>query len=183
MSLTVQERGLCVATFRAVNVKLMEMLAQWIPTTPEMEVKLLLGTHVWDAAQHADAFGRRTHELRLPLQHSVPPEPDYARLLDEIAGAAATERKIAAMYDALLPRLDARLREYLAATDRVMDGPTVRIVETVLHDHERMQKECRELREALPAARASDPTFAEELARREAAIPRIVTPAKARDAA
>ena len=32
-----------VATFRFVAVRLMETAAAWTPTTPEMEVKLLLG--------------------------------------------------------------------------------------------------------------------------------------------
>ncbi len=39
--LTVKERGQFVATLRYVHVSLMETLAAWVPTTPEMEVKLL----------------------------------------------------------------------------------------------------------------------------------------------
>ena len=38
MSLSVKLRGEYVATFRAIEVHLMEMLAAWVPTTPEMEV-------------------------------------------------------------------------------------------------------------------------------------------------
>ena len=40
-------------------VALMEIAAAWTPTTPEMEVKVLLGRHIWDFAQHADALGKR----------------------------------------------------------------------------------------------------------------------------
>jgi hypothetical protein len=57
----------------------METLAQWTPTSPEMEVKLMLGEHIWDAAQNADALGKRTRELRLPLQHSLRPVDAYVR--------------------------------------------------------------------------------------------------------
>jgi len=58
--MTVKERGRFVATLRWVNVSIMETLAAWVPTTPEMEAKLLFGEHIWDAAQHADALGKRT---------------------------------------------------------------------------------------------------------------------------
>ena len=67
MLLNVTERGAHVATFRWIEVRLMETLAHWVPTTPEMEAKLLFGAHIWDAAQHADILGKRTQELRLPL--------------------------------------------------------------------------------------------------------------------
>ena len=42
---------------------LQTQLAEWIPTTPEMEVKVLFGRHVWDCARQADAFGKRAFEL------------------------------------------------------------------------------------------------------------------------
>src|SRR5262245_2806833 len=53
--LSVKERGHFVATMRSAHVSLMETMAAWVPTTPEMEVKLLLGEHIWDMAQHADS--------------------------------------------------------------------------------------------------------------------------------
>ena len=59
MNLTVQQRGDNVATFRWIEVRLMETLAAWVPTTPEMEVKLVFGAHIWDTAQHADMLGKR----------------------------------------------------------------------------------------------------------------------------
>ena len=85
MYLNVKQRGDHVATFRWIEVRLMETLAAWVPTTPEMEVKLLFGEHIWDAAQHADALGKRTFELRLPLQHSLGPAGGYVDLLADVA--------------------------------------------------------------------------------------------------
>ena len=78
--LTVKERGHFVATLRYVHVTLMETLAAWVPTTPEVEVKLLLGEHIWDVAQHADSLGKRTFELRLPLQHSARAADPYVAI-------------------------------------------------------------------------------------------------------
>jgi len=151
MSLSVKERGTAVATHRHVMVRLMETLARWVPTTPEMEVKLLFGSHIWDVAQHADALGKRTHELRMPLQHSLPPVQEYRELLDEVDAISDTGSRIAAFYDALLPGIDARLRAYLELTDDLMDGPTVRIVDRILYDHARMIREGEQLRAEFPA--------------------------------
>ena len=117
MSLTVKERGTAVATHRHVMVKLMETLARWVPTTPEMEVKLLFGSHIWDVAQHADALGKRTHELRMPLQHSLPPIQEYRELLDDVDAIGDTGDRISAFYDVVLPGIGARLRAYLETTD------------------------------------------------------------------
>ena len=83
--LTVRERGHFVATLRYVHVSLMETLAAWVPTTPEMEVKLLFGEHSWDVAQHADSLGKRTFELRMPLQKSMRAADGYVDFLASVA--------------------------------------------------------------------------------------------------
>jgi hypothetical protein len=141
-----------------------------------MEVKLLLGAHIWDFAQHADAFGKRTHELRLPLQHSVPPAPAYQSLLTEIAAIAATGERLGAIYGVMLPAVGRRLRDYRAATDTLLDAPTVRIVDRVLADHERMLGEHRELRQQLPALPAAPPPWLAALSAREQALAAIADP-------
>src|SRR5687767_6908592 len=128
MGLTVKERGEHVATFRYIQVKLMETLAQWVPTTPEMEVKLVFGAHIWDVAQHADALGKRTYELRLPLQFSLQPSDGYVARLEELATIKQTGQRIAGFYGAMLPALGTRFRNYLHQTDALMDAPTVRIL-------------------------------------------------------
>ena len=136
--LTVKERGHFVATLRYVHVTLMETLAAWVPTTPEVEVKLLLGEHIWDVAQHADSLGKRTFELRLPLQHSVRAAEPYVAFLAEVRAIEPTPERLAAMYDVVVPGLVARQRRYLEQTDKLVDAPTVRILERYLADTARM---------------------------------------------
>jgi len=169
MSWSVRERGTAVATHRHVMVELMETLARWVPTTPEMEVKLLFGSHIWDVAQHADALGKRTHELRMPLQHSLRPAQEYQDLLDEVDAIGDTGLRLAAFYDALLPGVGARLRAYLELTDELMDGPTVRIIDRILYDHARMIRESEALRAEFPGLRPGPDPIA-ELRRREAGL-------------
>ncbi len=174
MSLNVKERGDHVATFRWIEVRLMEMLAAWVPTTPEMEVKLVFGAHIWEAAQHADALGKRTHELRLPLHDSLEPSRAYVDLLGEVARTTDTSKRIAAFYNCLLPGLDQRYRHYLERVDTLLDGPTVRIVERILTDIARMTTESRALRDELPAVGLTDQKWLDGLREREARPGEIV---------
>jgi hypothetical protein len=174
MQLNVKQRGDHVATFRWVAVRFMETLAAWVPTTPEMEVKLVFGTHIWDMAQHADALGKRTHELRLPLHDSLRPADAYVALLTEVAEVAETDRRVAAFYDALLPGLERRLRDYLRNVDTLLDGPTVRIVERILVDITRMVADSRTMLDEVPAVRLADPRWLDGLRQREVALNQIV---------
>lgn len=174
MGLSVKERGATVATYRYIQVRLMETLAAWVPTTPEMEVKLLLGAHIWDVAQHADALGKRTHELRLPLQFSMTPHDDYVRVLTEISEAADTAGRITGFYDVMLPALAKRYRRYLELTDDLMDAPTVRILERMLDDEARMMRESLELRRQLPGLKLADQEWPGRLAMVEAAVVDLV---------
>ncbi len=178
--LTVKERGQFVATMRYMHVWLMETLAAWVPTTPEMEVKLLFGEHIWDVAQHADTLGKRTFELRMPLQHSVRPADAYVEFLTALAALSPTPQRLAAVYDVILPAFSARSQCYLVQTDTLSDAPTVRILDRYLVDTARMIEAGRELRQELPPLQLTDPAWAAHLVAREAAFtPFVATSAVA----
>lgn len=161
MSLDVRARGRHVATFRFVFVRLMETAAAWTPTTPEMEVKVLFGRHIWDFAQAADALGKRTFELRLPAQHSLAPGEGFAAALGELAALSGTAQRLGGLYDLVLPEVDRRVRAYLDAVDRLLDGPSVVVLERILSDLARQRGDADALRQALGLA----PAGCEALAR------------------
>ena len=173
MKMNVKERGRAVATHRSILVTLMETVARWVPSTPEMEVKLLFGSHIWDLAQHADALGKRTHELRLPLQHSIPPTEAYAAWLIDMGALTATGDRVAALYEVVLPALAARYRAYLERSDSLMDAPTVRILDRILYDSERMIRDCGELRSKRPDLPPADAGAMSALRDREASLSAI----------
>ena len=177
MSLSVRARAEHLATFRFVAVHLMETLARWVPGTPEMELKILFGEHIWDTARHADAFGKRTHELRAPLHHTLRPSPEYARILEELAGAATSAERLHGLYDGFLPGLEARYRRYLEQTDPLLDAPSVRVLEDALRDLARMRRDSQQLRAELGALRLADPAWPLRLAQAEGAVAQIVAPA------
>jgi len=166
--LTVKERGQFVATLRYVHVFLMETLAAWVPTTPEMEGKLLFGEHIWDVAQHADSLGKRTFELRLALQRSMRPSDGYVELLGDVAAIEPTPNRMAAVYDVMLPAMVRRERAYLERTDKLVDAPTLRIFERHFADVTRMLAAAEELRRELPALQLADQQWIATLQAREA---------------
>jgi hypothetical protein len=174
MYLNVKQRGDCVATFRWIEVTLMEMLAGWVPTTPEMEAKLVFGAHIWDVAQHADSLGKRTHELRLPLQDSLRASPAYVEFLTELADESETGKRIAGFYDCILPSLKRRFMEYTGQVDPLLDGPTLRIIERIVGDGARMMEDSAALRKELPALALKDEGWLEGLRQRERALRDIV---------
>jgi len=143
---TIRERADAVGTFRFISVNLMETLARWVPTTPELEAKILFGRHIWDMAQHADALGQRTSELRAPLHYSARPTDGYMKVLDALAGLTDTSERAEAMYAGFLPDLEQRYRAYLDGTNQMQDEPTVRVIERALADFQRMHADYEQFR-------------------------------------
>jgi hypothetical protein len=154
--LNVKQRANTVGTLRFVSVFLMETLARWIPTTPEMEVKMLLSRQVWRMAQQADRLGRRGRELRAPLHYSRPPQQDFLTALKQLAAVSDTIDRIDAFHDVALPALAAAYKSYLAETDHLTDEPTVMICNQALGEIETMRRERNEWGSEIPKARATD---------------------------
>jgi hypothetical protein len=150
MITSVSERGRSIATFRYISVWMMETAARWTPITPEMEAKVMMGRHIWEYAQMADALGRRTFELRLPEQHSIPPIAAYdAFLKDVVKAASTTADRTASLYDGVIPGVIARFKHYIAATDPILDEPSIVILQRNIGDLERQRIDAAELQREL----------------------------------
>jgi hypothetical protein len=175
MGLTVREKAEYLGTFRWLEVFQMEMLARWIPQVPELEAKVLLGRHVWDLAQHADALGKRTFELRAPLHYSLPPQDPYVKLMRDLAEVETTAERLHVFYDVILPGIAGRYQHYLENTDPLLDNPSVCVIQRILEDNTRMRQESEQLRTELQHVRLPDPARAQEWAKQEAAFNLIVS--------
>lgn len=170
MNLNVNQRARALATFRHIEVRLMEIAAAWTPTTPEMEVKVLLGRHIWDFAQHADWIGKRTFELRQPEHYTLAPTTDYADVIGRVAAASTTSERIGQLYDFFIPALLRRYADYLASTDPLLDAPSAVIIERIVLAHQRQLAEAEALKKRLDVSA----TFAPELAAREPNVEMVV---------
>jgi hypothetical protein len=170
MNLSVKEKAEYLGVFRWIEVFLMETLASWVPTTPEMEIKVLFGRHVWEAAQNADGLGKRTFELRAPLHYTVKPLEGMAVLLGGLKGLQRTGDRIYVFYDMVVPALVERYRSYIDQTDRLLDEPSVRVIERILDGYARVQRERDEFCGELDTQTSHDQQIEDEWAQHLAAI-------------
>ena len=118
----------------------MRILGGWIALTPEVDVKLLFGRHVWDCAQHADLWGRRLPELRAKAQESEPANPDVVAVFDLIETAEApgqTVERVTAVYRVIKPHLATVYERHLAVANPVYEPPTRRILLRCLEEERR----------------------------------------------
>jgi hypothetical protein len=118
--------------YRYAEERMMRALGGWIALTPELPAKLLFGRHVWDCAQHADAWGRRLPELRAPAQQSEPPNAGMVAFMDRLESRERPEEtieRITGVYRVLKPHLIATYERHLAAANPVYEPPTLRILE------------------------------------------------------
>ena len=118
----------------------MRALGGWIALTPELPAKLLFGRHVWDCAQHADAWGRRLPELRAPAQQSEPANDAmvaFMRQLESPEGPSQTLERIAGVYAVLKPHLVTLYARHLASANPVYEPPTRRILARCLEEERR----------------------------------------------
>lgn len=126
--------------YRYAEERTMRTLGGWIALTPELPVKLLFGRHVWDCAQHADAWGRRLPELRSRAQESEPSSVRFVRfmdLLDEREGPGESVERLVGVYRVLKPHLAATYASHLDAAHPTYEPPTRRILERCLTEERR----------------------------------------------
>src|SRR5439155_18495337 len=116
---------------RYATERMTRILAGWIALTPELSAKLLLGRHVWDNAQHADAWGKRLPELRAHAQESEPPNQAFVALMDALEEPEApgqTVERLTGVYRVLKPHLLSVYEQHLVRANPVYEPPTCRIL-------------------------------------------------------
>src|SRR5262245_63715745 len=102
--------------YRYACERMTRIMAGWIALTPELSAKLLFGRHVWDNAQHADAWGRRLPELRAAAQVSEPANERLVAFMDALEAAEApgeTVERVVGVYRVLKPQLLAAYEAHL----------------------------------------------------------------------
>ncbi len=126
--------------YRYACERMTRIMAGWIALTPELSAKLLLGRHVWDNAQHADAWGKRLPELRAHAQESEPANAAFAAFMDAIEVPEApgeTVERLAGVYRVLKPHLLAVYVKHLESANPIYEPPTCRILSRCIDDEVR----------------------------------------------
>jgi len=107
----------------------------WIAGTPKLETKAALARVAWQQTLAGDAFRERVFELRYPNRFlEEGSDAPLIRVYEAAIDAPDADSFLAALTDALLPDYAERLAAFLAQTDELDDGPTIRIVEQASRD-------------------------------------------------
>jgi hypothetical protein len=129
-----------IRNYRYATERMMRILGGWLALTPELSAKLLMGRHVWDNAQHADAFGKRLPELRSQAQVSEPSSSAFVTFMDvleEPESPGQTVERLVGVYRVLKPHLLGTYQRHLDLANEVYEPPTRRVLARVIEDERR----------------------------------------------
>jgi hypothetical protein len=138
--IAVEDSARLIRNYRYAVERMMRILGGWIALTPELSAKLLMGRHVWDNAQHADALGRRLPELRAPAHVSEPANPAFIAFVDALEEPERphqTVERLVGIYRVLKPHLLATYEGHLEEANEVYEPPTRRILARCAEDERR----------------------------------------------
>jgi hypothetical protein len=125
---SVRENSRRLANYRYLEIQMMEMLAGWCHTTPQLAYKATFGYHVYDHAQAADMLGERLEQLRSSRERAEAATDDFARLCEYVWNLESPVDRLVAIYRVLEPHLVSAYVYHADATDPMADSPTVRLL-------------------------------------------------------
>jgi len=126
-----------VALANEINVA--ELAALWVPTTPEVDVKLAFARQAGDEAGHFQLVGERLTALGVDVAAFHPPEPNA--LFAYLRGLATTVERIAGGLYALEAIAYAVNETFMAFCTARGDAETVRIYREYIQPDERAHHE------------------------------------------
>ncbi len=143
---SLHEWGRALGRLRWVELRLFEVLGEWVTAVTEPGVKALLATHSRHHGWHAEIWGERLRDLPGADADDllVPANDSLVRALDDVAGSEKTDEtieRLAGVYGAVLPRLTGAYAELRAAATPASDGPFLRWLDVVLADEVRHETE------------------------------------------
>ena len=152
-----------VRHYRYAVERMTRIMAGWIALTPELSAKLLLGRHVWDNAQHADAWGKRLPELRAARPGvRAGQRRGFVAFMDAIEAPEAPGQSARARWPgstACSSRIcSPSTQAHLASANPVYEPPTCRILARCIEDERRHIAAGRDHPAPSPRARPSSPS-------------------------
>jgi len=136
---TVEENQKRLLRFFLFERNMLRAIAGWSMGTPEFEVKLEFGRHIY---WHADAgmkIRTRLTELRMAEETTDKfQSDDIAEFFSELIYSETQAHFVAALYGVVLPAMKQAYIEHAAHTDQVADAPTIRMIRQILVDYDEM---------------------------------------------
>jgi hypothetical protein len=113
-----------------------ELAGYWMPTTAEIEAKLLLAEQCGDEMKHYALICRRLEELGEDLSGFRPLADGYSPLYHYLRGLRSTVERVAAGPFAREAIAEVRNAQFIAFCDAVGDGDTARLYRDVIQPEE-----------------------------------------------
>jgi hypothetical protein len=145
--LKVDDNARCLSNCSHAERQLLRSLAGALPRIADFELKILLGTHLWDIAQTLGDFSRRLSELREHAEYPGRPGEPFEAILNTIDQAPSSVHEVTGVYHVFLPALCSSYGAYIAACDPLLDEPTVHILRAAWTRH---QTRCAEILPRIP---------------------------------
>lgn len=138
----VEEAHWYMDRFHFLERRSMEILASWVWTTGDLDVKQLFGLHAYEDVTTADLFLQRGKELHPGVPtYGWEPKPLQLESLDalcrEVARASTIGQKLLGLYGALKLWLLEQYKAYLQTADVILEGPTIRLLEQAIQQKQR----------------------------------------------
>src|SRR5581483_1293566 len=136
---SVEENAKRLLRFFYFERNILRALAGWSMGTPEFEVKVEFGRHIYWHAEAGMKIRTRLSELRTAEETTDKfQSAEIAELFSELLYSETPAHLVAALYGVFLPHLKQAYLEHSAHTDQVADAPTVRMILHILSDYEEM---------------------------------------------
>lgn len=118
---------------------MLRAIAGWSMGTPEFEVKVEYGRHVYYHAEAAMRLRTRLTELRTAEETTDKfTARDITEFFNELLYSESPAHFVAGLYGVVLPHMRQAFVEHAAHTDQVADAPTIRIIRQTLFDYDEM---------------------------------------------
>ena len=136
---TVEENAGRLLRFFLFERNILRAIAGWSMGTPEFEVKVEFGRHIYYHAEAGMKIRTRLSELRTAEETTDKfQSDDIAEFFAELIYSESPAHFVAALYGVVLPHLKQAYQEHSAHTDQVADAPTVRMIKQILVDYDEM---------------------------------------------
>jgi hypothetical protein len=120
----------------ASELEAAELAAHWMPTTPEIDAKLLLAEQCGDEMKHYALICHRLEELGQDAGPGAAPAEGYSPLYHYLHGLRSTVERIAAGPFAREAIAEVRNAQFIAFCDAVRDTETARLYRGIIQPEE-----------------------------------------------
>jgi len=121
--------------YRFIEYEMLRVFAAWLPATPRMEQKLLIGRLLWEDAEHVQHLYRRLREIQTPAFRD-PDDPSLLHLMAEVIHAPSAEDLLGGLLRVIKPALKAAYIWHMQQTFATPDEPTLYALKHILLDEE-----------------------------------------------